>query len=186
LLSQGTPMIIAGDEFGRTQRGNNNAYCQDNELAWIDWTLLEWNTDLYRFFQKLITFRHVHRALHRREYSNTAADTRGLPVFSWHGCVLNDPGWNDPEARALACTVAAPSEGDSDLHLIFNACWKELDFELPELSGRSWRIVIDTAHCYVPYGIVDTEDAEPIYAATVRAAPRSCVVLVSLREGDQT
>jgi glycogen operon protein len=186
LLSQGTPMIIAGDEFGRTQHGNNNAYCQDNELAWIDWTLLERNSDLYRFFQKLIKFRHAHRPLRRREYSNAGADTRDLPAFSWHGCRLNDPGWNDPEARALACTVAAPDEGDSDLHLIFNACWKELDFELPELSGRSWRIVIDTAQCYARYGIVDTEDAEPIYAATVRAAPRSCVVLVSLREGDQT
>jgi isoamylase len=100
MLSQGVPMICGGDEVRRSQRGNNNAYCQDNEISWFDWSLTEKNSDLHRFFQRMIAFRKANRALRRSVFFTGNTNARGLADITLHGCRLLDPGWNDPDARA--------------------------------------------------------------------------------------
>jgi isoamylase len=132
LLSRGVPMILGGDEFGRTQQGNNNAYCQDNEIGWVDWHLADAGADLLRFWQRLVAFRGRHAVLRTPEFL-TGADV------AWHGTALGAPNWDDPQARALACTLTGPPQ----LHLMINMYWEPLDFELP--TGCRWAQALDTA-----------------------------------------
>jgi isoamylase len=144
MLSDGVPMILGGDEMRRTQQGNNNAYCQDNEISWYDWTLLERHADVHRFFQRMIAYRKARPHLRRRNYYQGRANTRGLPDLSWHGCELDAPGWNDPESRVLAWTLGG-HEHQPDLHCIANMEDHALDFAVPTVPGRSWARIIDTA-----------------------------------------
>ena len=111
LLAQGVPMVLAGDEVRRTQKGNNNAYCQDNEISWFDWRLLEKHGELFRFWKLMIDFRKRHPAIHRSRFFDGKVNDRGLPDVSWHGCQLLHPGWDDPNARALAFTLAGFGAG---------------------------------------------------------------------------
>lgn len=117
LLSRGVPMIVAGDEVRRIQNGNNNPYCQDNEINWFDWTLLEKNRDLFRFWKHMIEFRKKHKAVHRGQFFADAVNERGLKEAAWHGTKLEKPGWDDPGGRALAMTLAG-FDGDGD----FTSC----------------------------------------------------------------
>src|SRR5262249_28626779 len=119
ILSQGVPLVLPGDEGRRTQRGNNNAYCQDNDLSWFDWELAKKNQNLFRFWRLLIDFRKRHPAVHRPRFFTGQRNERGLPDVSWHGTRLNSPGWNDPQARALAFTLAGFG-GDADVHVVLN------------------------------------------------------------------
>ena len=174
LLSQGVPMIVAGDEMGRTQRGNNNAYCQDNELAWVDWTLREKNADLVRFFRLLIKFRKAHASLRRRFFFE---DETGPPTVAWHGTRRNHPD-GSAESRTLAMHLLGV-RGDDDLCLLVNAHWEEQRFELPLLvARRTWHRAVDTA-LEAPHD-VEEPGSEPMAAsqATYRVAPRAVVVLV--------
>ncbi len=116
-------------EFRRTQQGNNNAYCQDNDLSWYDWNLLEKNLDTFRFFEQMIPFRKRHQILKRKTFFGSSVNQRGLPEISWHGCSVNGPGWNDPGCRVLAYTMGGLAE-DEDLHVIFNMDDQTLNFEL--------------------------------------------------------
>jgi isoamylase len=134
LLARGVPMFVAGDEVRRTQRGNNNAYCQDNEISWFDWALTRENADLLGFWQRMIAFRKRHSTLHRGEFF-TGADV------AWHGTKLNEPGWDDPDARALAMTLKGLN-GEPDLHIMMNMYWEPLEFELP---AGEWTAEIDTS-----------------------------------------
>lgn len=135
LLSHGVPMILAGDEIGRTQLGNNNAYCQDNEISWIDWTLTESNAALLRFYRNLIAFRKGSNLVRRRTYNS------GLKV-TWHGVQRFKPDWGE-RSHSVALEL---SDGDERLFLIVNAYWGDLIFELPELPfGIRWRRLLDTA-----------------------------------------
>jgi glycogen operon protein len=144
LLSQGVPMFVAGDEIRRSQGGNNNAYCQDNEISWLDWTLVEAHRDLLRFFQRMIGFRKVHPILHRPRFFTGKVNARGLADIAWSGCRLGDPGWNDPDGRSLAFTMAG-FDGDPDLHVMMNMYWEALPFEIPKVDGRAWYRAVDTA-----------------------------------------
>src|SRR6516225_2121615 len=144
LLSEGVPMILMGDEVRRTQRGNNNAYCQDNEISWFDWGLVKKNAGLLRFWQRLIDFRKRHASLRRKTFLTGKSNKRGLKDVTWHGCKLNDPGWNDSNARALAFTLAG-FDGEEDIHVLLNTYWEPLDFELPPLDGRRWYLAVDTS-----------------------------------------
>ena len=101
LLSRGVPMFVAGDEIRRSQKGNNNAYCQDNEISWFDWTLVDKNSELLRFCSRMIRFRKMHAAVRRDQFFNASVNERGLKDVSWHGTKLNSPGWDDP-GRALS------------------------------------------------------------------------------------
>ncbi len=139
--SQGTPMLLMGDEVRRTQQGNNNAYCQDNELSWFDWTLVEKQKNILNFTKKLIAYTHLLR------YSRTQiACYRARvnePHIVWHGVELEEPDLGD-NSHSLAFTLYHPDHKE-ELHIMLNSFWKPLFFELPKpLSGYTWHRVIDT------------------------------------------
>jgi glycogen operon protein len=177
LLSRGVPMFVAGDEIFRSQRGNNNAYCQDNEISWIDWTLVDKHSGLLRFCRSMIQFRKLHPALRRDQFFNGSMNDRGLKDVAWHGTKLNCPGWDDANARSLAMTLAGFG-GDSDLHVMFNMFWEKLDFELPVVPGRRWRLAVDTA-LPSPHDIADPGSEPEVFGNTRLVEARSIVVLVN-------
>src|SRR5207248_1227053 len=178
LVSQGVPMILAGDEARRTQRGNNNAYNQDNEISWIDWDRVRQNEPLVRFWRLLIDFRKRHAALRRERFFDGARNERGVADVAWHGCLLGAPGWNDPGSRVLAFTLGGFG-GEPDLHVILNMDPQDLDFELPALDGRRWLCAFDTARPS-PDDACEPGAEQPLDDQRVyRAAGRSAAVLVS-------
>jgi isoamylase len=177
MLSRGVPMFVAGDEVRRTQKGNNNAYCQDNEISWFDWGLTEKNRSLLRFWKLLIAARPHFLAGRPGRFFKGEINERGLPDVAWHGTQLNKPGWNDPNARCLAYTLGG-FEGESDLHAVLNMYWDALDFEVPVVSGRHWYRIVDTARPS-PEDIVDTARQVPIDEGLVRVEGRSVLVLLS-------
>jgi glycogen operon protein len=177
LLSQGVPMILMGDEIRQTQRGNNNAYCQDNEISWLDWSLVKKNAGLLRFWQRMIDFRKRHISLRRKTFFNGKTNERGMKDISWHGCKLNDPGWNDYNARTLAFTLAGFG-GEEDIHVLLNMYWEPLDFDLPPLDGRVWHLAVDTAE-KAPLDAAEPGKEKRVTNASFSAQGRSVVVLVS-------
>lgn len=177
MLSRGVPMILAGDELRRTQRGNNNAYCQDNELSWIDWSLPEKNAGLLRFWKRIIDFRKRHAVVRKNRFFGGAVNDRGMPEVAWHGCRLNLPGWSDPEARVLAFTLAG-FNGDADLHVMMNMYWDTLDFDVPPLAGRYWYLAVDTAETS-PRDIAEPGDEVQYFGESYPVKGRSIAVLVS-------
>jgi isoamylase len=177
LLSRGVPMFVAGDEVRRTQKGNNNAYCQDNEIGWFDWNLVNKHADLLRFWQGMIRLRKTYAALHRGQFFNGSVNERGLKDVTWHGTKLNSPGWDDSDARALGLTLAG-FNGDPDLHVMFNMFWDRLDFELPVVPGRRWCRVVDTAQPS-PHDIADPGSEPDVAGNAYPLEGRSVVVLVN-------
>jgi len=161
LISQGVPMITAGDEFRRTQKGNNNAYCQDNEISWIDWNLIDNNHAIFEFVKNMITFRKNHPVLRKRHFASSENPQDGNSEFSWHGTRPFLPDWSD-NCKIIGCMLngeAAVSENkkrDSDIYFVCNASLFNYRIELPESpSGRQWRLVTDTAdkeHTFFPDG----------------------------------
>jgi len=179
MLSRGVPMFVAGDEVRRTQKGNNNAYCQDNEISWFDWRLTEKNRSLLRFWKLLIAARDTYIFPTERtgRFFKGEVNDRGLPDVAWHGTRLNKPGWNDPNAHCLAYTLGG-FEGQPDLHVVLNMYRDALDFEVPVITGRRWYRFIDTARPS-PEDIVETARQVPIEAGEVRVQGRSVLVLLS-------
>ena len=143
LLSVGTPMIYMGDELLRTQGGNNNAYCQDNEISWFDWGLLQKNQDIFRFVKLLIHARLL-RDMTKAEFSMTLNMLMQTAEVRWHGVRLNQPDWSD-HSHSISFTIRSLS-GNLESHFIINAFRESLCFELPVLEpGRKWRRWIDTS-----------------------------------------
>jgi len=177
LISQGVPMFIAGDEFGRSQGGNNNAYCQDNGISWLDWTLLDENRDIFDFFKGMIALRRRCSQLRRDDYSRGGVNSRGVAEFAWHGCELDAPGWNDPACRVLALTLGALTAAEPDLHVMMNMDDQTLPFQLPALPGRSWHRYADTA--LEPAQAMDTTAATVITGTDYLVGSKSVVILVS-------
>jgi glycogen operon protein len=182
-LSQGVPMLLAGDEFLRTQGGNNNAWCQDNETSWIDWGLAAKNAEFLRFTRKLIALRRQHAAFRRRSFfrgSGPAGDMK--PDILWHGVEPDAPDFS-PTSRTIAFALDGSLTGrepDQDFYCAFNA-WKEpLSFRIPPSpSGRAWRRIIDTALAS-PLDIVDAEEGPRVPAGmNYVLAPYSVVVLMT-------
>ena len=143
LLSVGVPMIYMGDELCRTQRGNNNAYCQDNEISWFDWRLFHKNGDIFRFVKLLIHSRLL-RDMSKPEFSMTLNTMLKSSEFRWHGVRLNEPDWSD-QSHSISFTVRSLG-GKLETHYILNAFHESLRFELPVPDkGRHWRRWIDTS-----------------------------------------
>ena len=176
LLSLGLPMFLMGDEVRRTQNGNNNSYCQDNEANWFDWSLLAKHADVHRFVKLLIA---------RRSLRDTGPENQRMTLIQliregikgWHGIKLNQPDWSD-HSHSVALSAELSKEALL-VHFIFNAYWEPLEFELPRLrmgKGNSWRRWIDTFQ-EVPEDIVPWQEASAIPECTYRAGPRSVVVL---------
>lgn len=177
LLSQGTPMLLAGDEMRRTQRGNNNAYCQDNEISWMDWSLLEKEREVFRFFKLMIRFRKAHPALQRREYFWGESDHRGWPEIVWHGTRLHSPDWGH-QSRSLAFTLSGLGQ-DNDIHASINMWTETLEFELPHPGGKlKWHRAIDTS-LPSPQDILEQGEEIPLTTLRYSAAPHSVVVFIS-------
>jgi glycogen operon protein len=186
LVSIGTPMLLMGDEMRRTQRGNNNAYCQDNEISWLDWRLLARHADLHRFVRRAIA--HRLRWMEWRETRGEESVGSSLnellrrAEIDWHGIRLGQPDWTD-DSHSLACTIrSGPGRLPFRLHLMFNAYWEALEFELPAvpptaLSG--WQRWIDTA-LESPDDIADPHQAPVVPGTRYRVMPRSAVALLVL------
>lgn len=177
MLSQGVPMFVMGDEVRRSQGGNNNAWCQNNPIGWFDWSLPKRNAGMLRFWQRMIAFRAAHPAVHRSRFFDGKVNERGLPDISWHGLDLNAPGWDDPNARALAWTMGA-FDGGADLHIMSNMYWEPLSFAVPEVAGRRWFHAIDTSRPS-PDDIAEAGKELPLTSDRVTVAGRSIVVLIS-------
>jgi glycogen operon protein len=170
LLSRGVPMILAGDEMLRTQRGNNNAYCQDNALGWIDWSLAEANADMLRFLREAIALRKRHPAL-----SADPADG-AVPAIAWHGAGPGEPQWKDPESRVLAFTLMPSEPGEDALHAVLNMSEHAIHATLPAMRGLRWHVAIDTWRA-APADIVEPASQAPHGDATVLVHAFSVVVL---------
>jgi glycogen operon protein len=179
-------MLLGGDEFRRTQKGNNNAYCQNNELSWYDWEFLKTHRETVRFTRELISFRKRHPCLRRAHFfSGKDTNLNGLPDVSWHGVVRNKPDWSQ-ESRALACLIdgncpeVKEEDPDNDLYLIFNACKKSLSFSLPKLpTGKKWFRVLDTSLPSPDDILPEDREVSLKSRRRYRAAPQSLVVLMS-------
>jgi glycogen operon protein len=171
LISQGVPLILGGDEFRRSQRGNNNAYCQDNEISWIDWQLQQNHADMHRFFQLLIGFRKRHKSLRPNSFTDG-------PKIEWHGVRLGQPDWSQ-ESRSLAMHLSQKhNDLTKEIYLIANSYWNSLTFDLPALFGRSWHRFLDTSF-EPPDDILDEGCEAPLDSPkSYTVGPRSVVVLV--------
>jgi len=183
LLSQGVPMLLAGDEVLRSQGGNNNAYCQDNEVSWVDWKLAEQNAEFQRFVRELIWLRRRHPALRRVAFFRGPGKGASTgPDVVWHGTEPGHPDFS-PTSRTLAFALDGRLTGrglDRDFYVAFNSWREALPFRVPlSPSGRRWRRLIDTA-LPSPNDLVP-EDAGPEVppAAVYPVAAHSLVVLIS-------
>ncbi len=134
-VSRGVPMLLAGDEFRRTQRGNNNAYCQDNDISWVDWSLLQQNREIFQFARGALALRRAHPVL-RREAYYTEEELR------WFDRKGKGPDWFDPRQKCLACLIHG--QDGPDLYLMFNADTKPARFILPSPRSGPWRLAADT------------------------------------------
>ena len=177
MLSGGVPMFVMGDEVKRSQCGNNNAYCQDNETSWFDWNLLSRHADLLRFVKLLIQRRLLRDTEHERRRVTLCQILRE-EKHAWHGVKLNRPDWS-----RFSHTIALGGElkGEEILvHIILNAYWQPLEFEIPILKDgkQNWRRWIDTA-LDPPYEICEWDAEEPVLGRTYRAGARSMVVLIA-------
>jgi len=192
LLSQGVPMLAHGDEVARTQQGNNNVYCQDNQLSWMSWDLDEEQCALLEFTRRLVRLRREHPVFHRRSFFSSAHRSAGadgvLPEIEWldiDGAPMDGSDWADGQARVLGVflngdaipevdQLGAPVVDDAFL-LLFNGHWEDLDLTLPPAAyGEGWTLVHDTATAPVDACAAPTRyDAD----AAVRLTSRSVVVL---------
>ncbi|MFF1631210.1 glycogen debranching protein, partial [Streptomyces sp. NPDC058272] len=189
LLSQGVPMLAHGDELGRTQQGNNNAYCQDNEISWIDWNLSDEQRDLMDFTRRAIELRAAHPVLRRRRFflGDTATHAhQPLPDLMWlrpDAREMTDEDWLRPDAHAVAVFLNGDAIAEPDPYgapvvdhsflLLLNSYWEPVTFRLPDAGyGERWTSRIDTAD---PQGLPD--ESERKAGTEVRIEPRSLVLL---------
>jgi isoamylase len=182
LLSVGLPMFLMGDEVRRTQKGNNNAYCQDNEVSWFDWSLLTQHADVHRFVRLLIV-RRLRRDLSPELQRMTLTQLIHDAKKAWHGVKLNQPDWGD-DSHSLAFSVEVPAE-HLHFHMILNTYWESLEFELPPVDTgeqNPWRRWVDT-FLDSPMDICEWQAAPPVPGFVYRAGPRSVVVLWSQLAG---
>ncbi|MBU1223709.1 MAG: glycogen debranching protein GlgX [Gammaproteobacteria bacterium] len=184
LLSQGVPMLLAGDEIGRTQQGNNNAYCQDNALSWLDWAQVD--AELHAFCRRLVAFRHAHPVFRRRRWflgrAIHGADCKDIAWFTLEGSQMSEEHWGEGFAKSLGIfingdTIPNPNTRgdpvtDASFYLIFNAHYEALEFTLPDRQwGTRWTLLLDTVHGWV-------DAAAPLDAvARLSVAARSVVLL---------
>ncbi|GGU54273.1 glycogen debranching protein GlgX [Streptomyces lavendofoliae] len=183
LTSQGVPMILAGDEVGRTQLGNNNTYCQDNELSWFDWGLVEANAELLEFTRGLIAFRHAHPVLRNTEHPRGVDSMgSGYPDVSWHGVRAWHPDWADHCRVVALMRCGRHAKGgvpDDHVYVAVNAHWEPHDMELPQLpDGQAWHLFADTG-ALMPYGMHPL-GREPLleHPGRYHLGPHSAVILV--------
>ncbi|MDD1621248.1 MAG: glycogen debranching protein GlgX [Methylococcaceae bacterium] len=181
LLSHGVPMLLAGNEFLHSQQGNNNCYCQDNELSWLNWNMTKNNADMLRFVQQMIQFRKRHPALMRRQFlTGKVPEGKKMPDISWHGCEAGQPPrWDDPDNQFLAYTLTAVGEKEADLHVVMNMSDTKYTAHLLAMEGKTWCLAIDTS-LKSPKDIVEPQDQSPLGKLRYLVDGRSVVVFESI------
>jgi isoamylase len=170
-ISRGVPMLLGGDEFRRTQGGNNNAYCQDNETSWHDWSCLEQHGDIFRFTRGMIAFRRAHPILSKEQFYTDAE-------IHWFGPQGGLPNWADPKEKHFACLIHEDEQ--SALYLMFNAGADAVDFGLPPvLPGARWHLAVDTSR-ESPQDLFAAGE-EPLWEdpQTYHLNPRSSAILLA-------
>ena len=173
MLSNGIPMFRAGDEFLNTQFGNNNPYNQDNETGWLDWSQLQANQDIFRFFKNMIAFRKSHPSLSRSRFWRED--------IAWYGTGPKTDLSSD--SRSLAFCLHGASQDDDDIYVMINAYWEELEFQVQEGRAQEWMRIVDTA---LPSPSDFSEFGEPLRKTSYVVAPRSVVVLLRPRTNQPT
>jgi isoamylase len=175
LLSLGMPMLLMGDEVRRTQRGNNNAYCQDNDISWFDWTLLDQHADVHRFVRMLIQRRLMKNTDHASQRLSLTELISQSP-HAWHGLKSEQPDWSEA-SRSIALSAELTKER-MEIYLAINAYTRALEFELPLISHTrpaAWRRWIDTS-LTSPHDIVDWPDATQVLTASYQVESHSVAV----------
>ena len=170
-ISRGVPMLLGGDEFRRSQRGNNNAYCQDNEVSWFDWSLLETHKEIHRFTRGMIAFRRAHPVLRREVFYSDGE-------IKWIAPNGATPEWTDSQQKSFACLI--PDLTEPGLFLMFNADTRPVDFALPPLpASKIWRLAVDTSRS-APDDLFEA-GKEPSMQGQVsfRVEPRSSAILLT-------
>ena len=176
MLSQGVPMLLSGDEVLRSQGGNNNAWCQDNELSWFDWRLTETNGDFLNFVRQAIALRRRHPCLARNGFlTGELAPGRGLPDIAWHGPNGEQSPW-DAGSRYLAFTLAGTDREEEDLHVLLNMSDRSESVALPPAPGRRWHVAMDTSR-ESPWDVTPRHSQVVWMAPRYLSQPRSVVVL---------
>jgi isoamylase len=166
MLANGAPMIVAGDEFANTQRGNNNPFNQDNETTWLDWSRLETNADIFRFFKLMIAFRKTHPSLSRSRFWREDV--------AWYGVGNRaDTGFF---SHTLAFCLHGAAEGDTDIYAMINAYWEDLTFTIQEGAAGEWRRVVDTS-LDSPLDIAEPGAESPLDSLAYAVKARSVVML---------
>jgi len=163
----------------KSQQGNNNCYCQDNELSWFDWSLLEKNQEMFRFTREMIWLRRRHACLMQRQFlTGSPSAVSGMVDIAWHGLGLHEPQWDDPSSRVLACTLSRVEPDEEDLHIIMNMSEDNSSMQLPKLEDRSWHLAVDTARA-MPEDVTELKKQQPVSRQTVLVHSRSVVVYES-------
>jgi glycogen operon protein len=174
VLALGVPMLVMGDEVRRTQLGNNNAYCQDNEISWFDWSLLERHASLHRFVKLVIDYR---RRLPERENPQLSlTEVIARSRVQWHGTELERPDWGD-QSRSVSFSIESPKKW---YHLIFNAFWEAIEFAIPPIPKdfHPWNRIIDT-DLESPHDI--SLEGTPVRGKVYAVQSRSAVVMTCER-----
>jgi glycogen operon protein len=180
LVSLGTPMILGGDEIGRTQHGNNNAYCQDNEISWYDWSLLEKNKGLFTFVKEMIAFRRRHPSFMRAEFYNGNEDARNtMPDIAWYNEKGAAPDW-DRLGYNLALQINGRKDNDNDFFIMLNAGLDPVIFIIPPAAGnKPWFRVVDTS-LPSPHDILPADKEEALAVPNkYKLKARSIAILIS-------
>ena len=174
LVSRGVPMLLGGDEFRRTQGGNNNAYCQDNETSWHDWSCLEQHREIFRFARVMIAFRRAHPILSKNQFYTDAE-------IQWFDPQGRLPNWADPKCKQLTCLIH--ENGQERLYLMFNAGTEETDFGLPPLPpGYRWRLAADTSRSAPNDLSAAGEETLLDNSTTYHVEARSSAILLARKE----
>lgn len=174
MCSRGTPMFLSGDEFGDTRYGNNNPYCQDNEISWLDWSLLEKNQDIFDFFRFMIAFRMEHPAIRK----DLEPSYIGFPSMSLHGLVPWEP--DAPESQYAACVLFAGYDEEKKqedlVYVAVNAHWNAAHLTLPDLpEGYRWKIAVNTGD---PKQQTFSAEEMPAAEKTLLLGERSVIIFV--------
>ncbi|HEY9062186.1 MAG TPA: glycogen debranching protein GlgX [Pseudobacteroides sp.] len=185
MLSHGVPMLLAGDEMARTQNGNNNPYCQDNEISWINWNLLKSNNEIYNYFEKIIAFRKKNKVLMEKEHFETANSLGSrYPEISFHGL----KPWeydNSSESKTLAVMFYDKQSDNNIIYMAMNMYWDKLEFTLPKLVSMDWYLFADTSKA-PPYDI--TEPGRELLLKNqqkINIDARSVVILIGKKQAQE-
>ena len=184
--SRGVPLLLGGDEMGRTQGGNNNAYCQDNPVSWFDWSEARRNDPLIGFTQALVALRRELPVLRENRFPSgepDEVDRRELAWYSVWGLPMTEEEWTNPAVRCIAALFdgrfsPAGGRASPSVLLLFNASYEPVVFTLPEIAGLAeWRVRVDTGQGHFPHA--EAERVEPL--ARIELEPHAMAVLVEGR-----